>query len=78
MNKFIEINIDNELNLINIDNIALIKQVNSNLTELTLFTKDNNNIPTKIQIAYNYNYFKNLLQENNKIGFNFILNNFKQ
>ena len=77
MTKFIEITIDRQLHSINIDNIALIKQINADFTEIHLLTKSENNEQIKFQVAYNYMYFKLLLDDNDRMGFNFTLNECK-
>lgn len=77
MTKFIEITIEGQLHSISIDNIALIKQINQYITEIHLLTKNENNEQIKFQVAYNYMYFKLLLEDNNRMGFNFTLNESK-
>lgn len=73
MTKFLEINLDGELQIININNISYIKQVDTNTTEFALFTKDETNIPVKFLIHYNYKNFKSILEENRNIAFDFQL-----
>lgn len=77
MTKFIEITIEGQLHSINIDNIALVKQINRYITEIHLLTKNEDGSQIKFQVAYNYVNFKSLFQDNDRIGFNFILNESK-
>ena len=66
MSKFLEITIKDEQHLININNIALIKQINANITEIHLFSKVEN-VPLTFQISVNYGYFRNFLNEKDKL-----------
>lgn len=68
MTKFIEVLIDGSYHSINIDNIALIKQVGE-FTEIYLLTPDKLNNQLKFKIAYNYGHFRALLQKENRYGF---------
>lgn len=72
MTKFLEINLDGELHLININNISYIKQVDANTTEFSLFSQVDN-IPVKFLIHYNYMNFKLILEENKNLAFDFQL-----
>ena len=77
MTKFIEITIEGKIHSINIDNIALLKQINEHNTEIHLITKNENDEQIKFQVAYNYMFFRALLNDDDRLGFNFILNEFK-
>lgn len=77
MTKFIEITIEGQLHSISIDNIAMIKQINQHITEIHLLTKNEEGYQIKFQVAYNYMYFKLLFDENDRMGFNFTLNESK-
>lgn len=77
MTKFIEITIEGKIHSINIDNIALLKQINEHITEIHLITKDESDNQIKFQVAYNYMFFRSLFNDNDRLGFNFILNQFK-
>lgn len=74
--KFIEVLIDNQLRSISDGNIALIKQINADITEIHLFSKRNNE-QIRFQVAYNYMNFKALIEDENRFGINFTLNEFK-
>ena len=74
--KFIEVTIDGQLHSISIDNIALIKQIDANVTEIHLLSKTDNN-PVKFKVAYNYMNFKMLLDGEDRFGINFTLNELK-
>jgi len=76
MGTFIEITIDGQLHSINIDNIAMIKQINGDITEFHLLTKTENE-QIKFRVTYNYMHFKLLLDRENRFGINFILNESK-
>lgn len=73
MTKFLEINLDGNLQLINISNISYVKQIDANTTEFELFSKENENTTVKFIIHYNYMNFKLLLEEDGLIGFDFPL-----
>tara|TARA_R110002049_G_scaffold305345_1_gene501862 strand:- start:716 stop:955 length:240 start_codon:yes stop_codon:yes gene_type:complete len=75
--KFIEVMIEGKSHSINIDNIAMIKQVNADITEFYLLSKSNNE-QIKFQVAYNYMNFKTLLDREERFGINFTLNEFNQ
>ncbi len=77
MTKFIEITIEGQIHSINIDNIALVKQVNQYITEVHLLTKNKDDLQIKFQVAYNYMHFKSLFKDNDRLGFNFTLNESK-
>lgn len=77
MTKFIEIRINGQLHLININNIAMIKQINGDITEFHLLTKNEKEEQIKFQVVYNYMNFKKLIEGNNSFGLNFTLNEFK-
>ncbi len=73
MTKFIEITIEAQLHSINIDNIALFKQINEYITEIHLLTKKEDGSQIKFRVAYNYMYFRTLFNDQDRLGFNFIL-----
>jgi hypothetical protein len=77
MTKFIEITIEGQLHSINIDNIALIKQINEYITEIHLLSKNGDGSQIKFRVAYNYMYFRALFEDQDRLGFNFILNESK-
>jgi len=54
----------------------LIKQINADITEIHLFSKRNNE-QIRFQVAYNYMNFKALIEDENRFGINFTLNEFK-
>lgn len=73
MTKFLEINLDDNLQLINLENISYLKQIDSNTTEFELFSKDDTNTPIKFLIHFNYMNFKLLLEDTNNLAFDFPL-----
>lgn len=77
MKDFFQITIDGRLHLINVNNVALIKQINGNITEINLFTKDKNNEQIKFRVAHNYMFFVKALDSEDEFFINGILNEFK-
>ena len=74
MTKFIEVTIGNEISLINIDNIAMIKRVSEFVTEFSLLTKDKNNSQITFQVYKNYADFRLILNDENRLAFDFTIN----
>ena len=74
MTKFIEVTIGNEISLINIDNIAMIKRVSEFVTEFSLLTKDKNNSQITFQVYKNYADFRLILNNENRLAFDFTIN----
>lgn len=74
MTKFIEVVINGETCLINIDNIATIKRISEFVTEFNLLTKDKNSLPITFQVYKNYADFRLILNEEDRLAFNFTIN----
>lgn len=73
MTKFIEIFFDDKYQIINIENIALIKRVDEYSTEFHLLTKDKNGNQITFKILKNYSDFRFLINEETKLAFNYTL-----
>lgn len=58
MTQFIEFQIDGKVHLVNIDNIAIVKQIDINTLEFSLLTKDKNNEQIKFKLNYPYGDLK--------------------
>jgi hypothetical protein len=74
MTKFIEVIIEGETQSINIDNIAMMKRVSEFVTEFHLLTKDQNGLPIKFQVLKNYSEFRLILNNENRLAFDFAIN----
>ena len=69
-----EVTIGSEISLISIDNIAMIKRVNEFVTEFSLLTKDKNNSQITFQVYKNYADFRLILNNENRLAFDFTIN----
>ena len=60
MTQFIEFQIDGKVHLVNVDNIAMVKQIDINTLEFSLLTKDENNVQIKNGKGYDHNFVLNI------------------
>jgi hypothetical protein len=74
MTKFIEVIIEGNPHSINIDNIAMMKRISEFVTEIHLLTKDKNDLPIKFQVLKNYSDFRLILNNENRLAFDFAIN----
>ena len=69
MANFIEFQIKGSAHLVNIDNIAMIKQVDQNTLEIHLLSKDENNAQINFKINYPYGDVKFKIQELGRMAY---------
>ncbi len=77
MTKFFQITINGKLHAINTDNVAMVKQIDANLTEIHLFSK-NENEQIIFKVAYNYMNFIKALDDKDEFSIDFVLNEFQE
>lgn len=69
MTKFIEFNIKGKAHLVNIDNIAQIKQLDQSTLEFTLLTKDENNDNICFKLHHPYGDIKFKIDELGRLAY---------
>lgn len=69
MEKFIEFVIDGKTHIVNVSNIAMLKQIDSATTEIHLLSKVNGE-QIMFKVAYNLGHFQYILRTENAFALN--------
>jgi hypothetical protein len=68
MTKFIEVLLDGKTQSINVDNIALLKSVDTNSTEIHLLTKDEKGNQISFRVPLNYGKLRFILIQEGRLS----------